>query len=69
MQVTEDVVLNEAAISDLKQGLRSVDLFQLPESVAFDEILMADLFFSEGRIKMKTCPFKHFRCISCHNLA
>ena len=69
MQVTEDVVLNEAVISDFKQGLRSVDLFQLPESVAFDEILMADFFLSEGRINMKTRPFKHFRCVSCHHLA
>jgi len=69
VQVTEDVVLNEAVISDFKQGLRSVDLFELPESVAFDEILMADLFLSEGRINMKIRPFQHFRCVSCHNLA
>jgi len=61
--VTEDVVLNEAIISEFKQGLRSVDLFQLPESVAFDEILMADLFLSEGRINMKIRPFKHFRYV------
>ena len=69
MQVTKDVVLNEAVISDFKQGLRSVDLFQLPESVAFDEILMADLFLSNDRANMKIRPFKHFRCVSHHNLA
>lgn len=63
MQETEDVVLNEAAISDLKRGLEAVNLFELPDTMAFDEILMADLFFSEGRTNMKARPFNHFRCV------
>ena len=53
------LVMNEGGmvVMEIKKGLRFGQLVQLPSSLMFSPLLLANLFVSEGCVR----PFQHLR--------